>query len=363
MKIGIIASIWIKNPPLGNGFGAQEYLTYEIAEGLKKKGHDVTLFASGDSKTSANLVSVSEKQVIDLHPADNKIKDIFELINISQAYKMAGQFDIIHNHLLPYSLVFTDLFNTPTVHTLHHQIYRPSHFYIYKRYKGQNFISISEAQRKVLPELNYISTVYNGIDPQFYAFKSKPDSDYLLYIGRLKRYKGIHSAIKVAKKLGLKLKIATLFPNPNQPDFEEVNEYWENDIKPNIGENIEHIGVLQGQEKVSLLQNAKALIFPVERDEPFGMTLIEAMACGTPVIAYNRGAMPEIVVDGETGLMVNLETNGAFEELSCATEKVYNLPEAEYLQIRKNCRLRVENNFTVEKMVDKYEEIYFRYRM
>lgn len=383
MKIGIIASIWISNPPQEFGFGAQEYLTYHLAEGLKKRGHDVTLFASGDSRTSVNLVSVTPIQVIDITPSDNKIKDIFELMNISRAYKMAGEFDIIHDHLLPYGLLFADLFPTKTIHTLHHQIYHVSDYYIYERYKDQKFITISNAQRNLKINnpspidvraygntplhLNYIGTVYNGIDPEFYKFKPKPDGHYLLYIGRMKRYKGIHTAIKIAQKLGLELKVATPLPNPSQPDFEDVNEYWEKDIKPQLGGNIQHIGPVSGSKKIEVLSDAKMLLFPIEREEPFGMTLIEAMACGTPVVAYNKGAMSEIIKDAQTGYLVNngvespvkfaTEPKG-FEGLTYAVEKIYHLPEADYLNMRKKSRQRVEDMFTIDKMVEGYEAVY-----
>lgn len=365
--MGIIASIWIKNPPSGFGFGAQEYLTYQIAEGMKKRGHEVTLFATGDSETSVRLVSVSEIQVEDITPADAKTKDIFELINISQAYKMADQFDIIHNHLLPYGLLFADLFKIPTVHTLHHKIYHPSDVYLYKRFKSQNFISISQTQRKVMPELNYIATVYNGIDTGFYSFKEKPAGDYILYLGRLKRYKGIHTAIKLAQKLGIKLKIAAPLPASIQPDYAEVMEYWEKEIMPLTGGNIEHIGEVHGHDKIDILQNAKFVIFPIEWDEPFGMTLVESMACGTPVIAYNKGATREIVADGETGFLINYDDGGGenykiqesgFDGLVLAAKKIADLPEEEYLKMRRNCRQHTENVFGAERMIDEYEKVY-----
>lgn len=368
MKIGLIASIWITVPPKDFGFGAQEYLQYYIAKNLVEKGHDVTLFATGDSKTQAKLISVTPEPVIDIRSSDKKIKDIFELMNVSEAYKHAKDFDIIHNHLLPYGLLFADLFKTPTVHTLHHKIYEErADYYLYQKYKNQQYMSISNAQRKIVPDLNYIATVYNGTDATFHKFKAKPDADYLLYIGRMKRYKGIHTAITLAKKLGLKLKIASPLPSKNQADYDEVIEYWEQDIKPQLGQDIEHIDMLSGKSKVALYQDAKALIFPVEREEPFGMTLIEAMSCGTPVIAYGVGAMPEIITDGKTGYLVNADPhrntdyqtkNNGFSGLYEALQKLYALSEKEYQQMRLDSRHHVEENFTIDKMVDNYEKVY-----
>src|SRR5262249_19897483 len=149
------------------------------------------------------------------------------------------------------------------------------------------------------------ATVYNGVDTDFYRFKQNAGSDnYLFYIGRLKKYKGIHTAISLAKRAHIKLKIAAPLPNISQPDYREVNGYWEQEIKPQLGENIEYVGSVKGEEKINLLGNAKALILPVEREEPFGMTLIESMSCGTPVIAYATGGITEIMVDGKTGFEV-----------------------------------------------------------
>ncbi|MBI4089216.1 MAG: glycosyltransferase family 4 protein [Candidatus Levybacteria bacterium] len=357
MRISIVASIWISVPPKGFGFGAQEYLAYYIAEGLQKKGHQVTLFASGDSKTNARLVSITPKQVEDINFPDPKIKDMFELMNLSAAYKVADSFDIIHNHLLPYGLPFAPLTSTPTVHTLHHEIYNTrAGYFLYKNYPKQNYISISNTQRKIMPELNYIATVHNGSDPNFYAFKKIPDQNYMLFLGRMKKYKGIHTAIKLAQQTGIKFIVASPLPNPNQSDYNEVMEYWKTEIQPNLNKNIEHIDNLKGEDKVTFIQNAKVLISPNEREEPFGMTLIEAMACGTPVIAYNDGACSEIIVNNKTGFLV--DQSAGIQGLREALKKIYNMPQDEYLIMRQNARGHFEKNFTVEKMVDEYEKVY-----
>lgn len=352
MKIAIVASIWISVPPKGYGFGAQEYLAYYIAKILKEKGHDVTLFASGDSHTDAKLISVTPNQVCDMNFPDPKLKDMFELMNLSEAYKYSKDFDIIHNHLLPYGLLFANQNKTPIVHTLHHAIYKTrADIFLYQKYKNQNYISISNAQRKIVPELNYIDTVYNGIDPNFYKFKAESKGEYLLFLGRMKKYKGIHTAIEIAKRTDLKLKIASPMPNKNQSDYREVMGYYDKEIAPNVGENIEYINGVEGDDKIKLLQNAKALISPIERDEPFGMTVIEAMACGTPVIAYIGGAAAEIIKDGETGYLIPRDDKNGL------VDAVKNIDKID----RHKCRELVENKFSVEKMVDNYEKIYKKY--
>lgn len=369
MKIGIIASIWISNPPKGFGYGAQEYLSYYIAEKLTKKGHQVTLFASGDSVTKANLVHVTDKQVIDIKFPDSKISDVFELMNISEAYKRSNDFDIIHNHLLPYGLLFADWSKTPTLHTLHHNIYRThADIFLYEKYKNQNYVSISLAQRQIIPELNYIANVYNGVDTKYYSFKERPDGDYLLYLGRIKKYKGIHLAIAVAKKLNLKLIIAAPLPQQIQNDYSEVMDYWEKEIKPLIGNNIQFINGVAGEKKLNLLQNAKVFMFPDTREEPCPVTPLEAMACGLPVVGYARGSLIEQVTDKVTGFLINQSDKYItgdwavkkmdIDGLSEAVEKIYSMPKEEYLIMRKNCRKHIEKIFTVDKMVDEYEKVY-----
>ena len=354
MKIGIIASIWISNPPKGFGFGAQEYLTYQLAEKLLKKGHDVTLFATGDSQTNAKLISVIPTQLIDDPSATPEMRNEAEIRNVAEAYKHSSEFDIIHNHLLPNALSFAAASTIKTVHTLHHLIYldKPD-FQLYQKYKDQNYVSISNNQRNQVPNLNYVATVYNGIDTGFYKYKEVPDDSYLLYIGRMKKYKGIHTAIKVAKELDIPLKIASPLPSPGQYDYQEVMDYYNEQIKPFENDKIEFINGVEGDNKVRLLQNARAFLFPVERNEPFGMTIIESMACGAPVIAYDQGATTEIVDNNVDGFLCK-----EYDQLKSSVQTILEMDTQAYTSFRKNARSHVEKSFSIEKMVDGYERVY-----
>lgn len=356
MKIGIVGSIWISIPPKQFGFGAQEYLVYQIAEGLVKRGHEVTLFASGDSVTNAKLASVLPHQAIDLgYPGFEK--ETFELMNLQEAYKKTQEFDILHNHLLPLGLLFTPFSKTPTLHTLHHEIKKdkPDKF-LYDKFKDQNFVAISNSQKKIRPDLNYVGTIYNGVDQNYYEFLDKPNGNYLLFLGRLKRYKGIDIAIDICRKLDLELKVAAPPPAIGQPDYEEVAAYWQ-EIKKKIGGKIEFLGEVVGEGKQHLIRNAKYLLFPVQRDEPFGMTLIEAMSCGTPVVAYDRGATSEIITDLENGFLVKAEKEEDSQFMK-VLKLALSLDEDAYLAMRKNARKRVEEKFTADRMVENYIEIY-----
>jgi glycosyltransferase involved in cell wall biosynthesis len=356
MRIGLIASIWISVPPKYFGFGAQEYLASVLADGLSEKGHSVVLFASGGSATRAALHSVVDQPVSTIPSTDSKLKDMYEILNVSEAISQSSSFDILANHLLPYGLPFAPLTGVPVVHTLHHQVYptRADHV-LYDRYRTQPFVSISDAQRLLYPTLRYIQTVYNGTDTTYYQFEDSPTDEYLTTITRLKPYKGIHTAIEVAHQLGQPLKVAAPLPRPHQPDYDDVMAYWQT-IKSSFRGQAEYLGEVVGVSKVGLLQQAKAFLFPIERDEPFGMTLIEAMACGTPVIAFGRGSVKEIVVDGVTGYVV--PPSDGVPGLVRAMQRLNALTETEYRAMRLACRTRVEQHFSSERMVNEYEKLF-----
>lgn len=370
MRIAVLSSNFIRIPPepeyVPKGFsGAPEKVMDVIAEAMVKKSHEVTLFATGDSKFSGKLVSVTEISS-SLDPAIGKgiLQVEYEHLLISKCYQMAknNEFDIIHSIFDIRSSYYAPLVSTPTVATLHNPLTGTRKIILSKVKKNQLFISISNAQRKSLPDLNYISTIYHGVDKNSYPFLSTNKNDSpMIFVGRLFPDKGIITGISVAKRLQKPLYLLGTAL--------EEKDYWKNEILPNIDSKIIYQrGFLNPKELISHYQNAKLFFFPIQWEEPFGLVMIEAMACGTPVVAYARGSVPEVLKDGETGFIVNSSEEDrrgdwiikktGIAGLCEAVNKIYSMPEEQYKQMRKNCRAHVEKNFTVERMVDQYEEIY-----
>jgi glycosyltransferase involved in cell wall biosynthesis len=368
MRIAVLASNFIKIPPKPKDVpkgcsGATEEIVYRISEELVKRGHKVTLFASGDSKTRCQLVSVTKR-------ASAKDKDIgigpheaYEHTLISKCYQMAkdGKFDIIHSHFDTKSAFYAPLVEVPTVSTLHSPLEKIAP--ILAHFKNtQYWVSISDAQRKPVPDMNYIETIYHGLDLKDYPFDAV-GGDYLVFVGRIAPEKGVDLAIKAARKCGMKLIILGW---AKQKYF----KYYSEKVKPFIdGKSIINHGFISRDSLKNYLGRAKALIFPVRWEEPFGLVMIEAMAVGTPVVAYGHGSVPEVVKDGETGYIINskseirnpkkysIETDGV-EGLIDAVQKIVVMPEEEYRKMRFACRKHVEEKFTVEKMLDGYEAVY-----
>ncbi len=366
MRIAILASNYIRIPPRAKDVpkgtsGATEEIVSRITEELVMRGHKVTLFASGDSRTKADLVSVTPH-------ATGKDKNIglgphepYEYALISKAYQMAneGKFDIIHSHYDIKSAFFSPLVHIPTVSTLHSPLDRISP--AIKRFNNsQYFVSISDAQRKAIPDLNYIATIYHGLDLSDYPFDER-GGDHLVWVGRISPDKGTDLAIKVAQHLGMKLLILGWAK-------QKYMKYYSEKVRPFIdGKSIINHGFISRKSLKKYLMKAKALIFPVRWEEPFGLVMIEAMACGTPVVAYAHGSVPEVVSDGETGFIVENESEKSgkckikttgLEGLIEGVSKLYRLSEEEYSNIRKNCREHVEKKFTIKQMIDGYEDVY-----
>jgi len=322
-----------------------------IAEGLAKKGHEVTFFGPLGSKSK--ICRVREIPIAPLYKNEiqrfqkaEKVKEkifyLFDQYIISFIFKenLKKKFDIIHIHPVDRALPFALLTKTPVVYTLHDPIYpwRAKIFEMYQT-KNQHFVSLSNAQRKPAPNLNWAGTVYNGIDLNLFPFNSKPEN-YLLFSGRILAKKGTHVAIKVALKTKENLIIAG-----DRPD----KKFWKEKIEPHLKmKNITYAGFLPYQKIQKLYREAKALLCPIQWEEPFGLTFIESMACGTPVIAFKRGSAPEIIKDGKTGFVVK-----NFEEMVKAIEKIEKIK-------RGDCRKLVEDNFTIEKMVDNYEKVFLK---
>ncbi len=309
-----------------------------LTEELVRRGHDVTLFASGDSITQANLESVHERAL----RLDSSIREygIYEMLQLSQVYERAGEFDVIHSHMGCAALPYAPLVKTPTVHTLH-GIFTPDNEKMFTHARNQPYISISNAQREPRLSLNCVATVYNGIDTSTYQFFPKPsEPPYLAFLGRISPEKGTHLAIDIAKRSGWHLKIA------GKVDAVDV-DYYESEIKPHIdGKQIEYLGEANHVQKNILMGNAYATLFPITWREPFGLVMVESMVSGTPVIAMELGSTSEVILHGETGFLCH-----SVEECVAAIGKVANLN-------RQMCREHVVKNFSAERMADGYEAVY-----
>ncbi|HET57548.1 MAG TPA: glycosyltransferase [Deltaproteobacteria bacterium] len=332
MKIAMLAPIARRTPPRHYGF--RENIISLLTEGLIKRGIDVTLFATEDSETSGRLVSVSPRG----YEEDPSIRPNFlECLHISELFEQAHRFDLIHNNFNYLPLTYTAMTTTPVVTTIHDF---PSEqiMPVYKKYNGRTrYVAISEADR--CPELDYIATIHHGIDPEQFTFQSKR-GDYLLFFGRIHPDEGTKECIDVAKETGMKLVIAGIVQD---------RDYFERFVQPHLDDSrIIHIGNVGPDRRNEILGGARALLHPINFDEPFGLSTVEAMACGTPVIAVNRGSMPEIIQEGVSGFLVR-----------DAAEMVSKVDEVERLD-RRDCRLWVERHFSVDRMVDDYINVYER---
>lgn len=341
LRIAQIAPIWNSIPP--NQYGGIERVVYELSEELVRRGHEVTLFATKDSKTSAKLVSVVSDPMSGKIPWSNPA---YTLFNITNAYKMAKDFDIIHSHTDFWAFPLAFLSLTPTVHTLHNRLpddKESSDYQFYLRYPDQKLISISNNQRQNLPG-NFIATVYNGVDVNNFSFSEKK-GNYLYWTGRINYSKGAKDAILVAKKLGLPLIFAGAHKEDNM-------KFYKEELQPLLNDPlITEVGSLTAEKQRYYYQNALCTLVPIHWEEPFGLVMAESMASGTPVVAYDRGSVPEIVVDGKTGFIVK-EEDGV-DGLVAAIKKIDQIK-------REDCRRHVEEHFTISKMVDHYLDIYYK---
>ncbi len=342
LRIAQVVSLQESVPPKGkNGL---EFMVYYLTEELVKRGHDVTLFAPADSKTNAKLVSVVR------YPATKKWNFGWSSIDYSMASmvkvsEMAGEFDVIHTHIGHTAYYFANLISTPIVETMHSPVHRSrkknKDCYSVdkiKRYEKVHHVFVSRNQRKSSLLMENSSVIHNGINLKNFIFKKDPE-EYFAYLGYITPKKGAHLAVRSAKKAGVKLKLAG--------SFKGCEEYFKREIKPYLKKGyIEYVGVVDPSERNKLLGGAKALLVPVEWEEPFGLVMIEAMACGTPVIGFNRAAVSEIVKEGKSGFIVR-----DVKEMAGAIERIDDVK-------REDCRRHVEKYFTVERMADEYEKTY-----
>ncbi|SFO44461.1 Glycosyltransferase involved in cell wall bisynthesis [Chitinophaga sp. YR627] len=331
MKIAVLAPVSWRTPP--KQYGPWEQVASVLTEGLVQQGLDVTLFATGDSITNAKLSSVREHSLGD-EPGDFKV---WECLHISSLMERAGEFDLIHNHFDFLPLTWSRVIKTPIVTTIH-GFSSPAILPVYQKYNSTtHYVSISNSDRD--PSLTYIDTVYNGLNEALFSFTATPD-DYLLSFGRIHPEKGTHLAIEIAKEAGMRLIICGLIQDEN---------YYREKVAPHIDDKqVVYKGNVGPEDRNNILGKAKALLHPVLFNEPFGLSIAEAMMCGTPVIAFDRGAMKELITDAKTGFLV---TNTA--EAVLAVKKAGNIR-------RNDCREHSLARFSQGKMVSDYIEVYKR---
>ncbi len=333
MKIAQLAPLWIPVPPIT--YGGTELIVYWLTEELIKRGHQVTLFATGDSKTSAKLVPIWPRSLWRAKPQSPHA--IIGLM-YEKVLAMQKEFDIIHDHCEFYTAPFSKFIKKPIISTIHHPLYEEM-IILFKKFSQINYVAISKNQKKMGPGINFVKVIHHGLPVNNYQFNNEPQN-YLLWLSKITPQKGLAEAIEVAKKSGEKLIISGVIPKG-------CEDYFDFRIKPLIdGEQIQFVGAADFTKKVELFKNAKAFIFPIRRAEPFGLVVIESMACGTPVIAYSEGSMPELIEDGENGFLVNNQ-----EEMIGAIKKIDQISRLE-------CRLHVIKKFSLKRMVNKYEALY-----
>ncbi len=330
LRVGILAPIAWRVPP--RAYGPWERVVAILTEGLVARGVDVTLFATADSLTSARLAAVAPRPYAEEPPLDAKV---WECLHIAHAFERAAEFDLLHNHFDFLPLSYSGLIRTPVLTTIH-GFSSDRILPVYERYNATtHYVAISDADRH--PHLAYAATIYHGIPLEEFTFRREPD-DYLLFFGRIHPDKGAAEAIEVARRAGRRLLLAGIVHD---------EAYFARAIAPRLdGDRVAFLGMADPARRDALLGGASALLHLIDFDEPFGLSMIEAMACGTPVIAYRRGSIPEVVDEGETGYIV-----GDIEEAVAA------VPRAAALD-RARIRRRAEERFSQGRMVEDYLRVY-----
>jgi glycosyltransferase involved in cell wall biosynthesis len=336
VRIAILSPAWFPVPP--PGYGGIERIVSLLADGLVDAGHEVTLFASGDSHTKAELSYVYPQA-----PSELIGTALPDLSHALACYARAGEFDVVNDHSGPVAAALGGAVETPVVHTVHGPL-DAEDGEVYERIArvvpGVGLISVSLNQRRPKPHLPWIANCPNAVDLSLYPAKPH-QGDYLLFLGRMSADKGCHRAIAVAMELGMPLKIA------GKSRERRERQYFADFVEPHLGHHgIEYLGEVSHGHKVELLQDARATLFPIEWEEPFGLVMIESMACGTPVIATRHGAVPEVIEHGRGGIVVD-----HFREMPGALEQADALDPME-------CRRYVEERFAPARMVRDYEAAY-----
>jgi glycosyltransferase involved in cell wall biosynthesis len=327
-------------------YGGTERVIYTLTEELVRRGHDVTLFASGDSRTSARFVPTCDRALWHRQPAYRDLTPAWSVI-VGKVLREMGDFDIVHSHLEHFGLSLSRYGEVPVVSTLHGRLDLPELEPVFREYAEAPLVSISHAQRRPVGWANFVATVYHGIDLDEFTFNPRP-GEYLVFLGRVSPEKGLDTAIRVARNVGLPLKVAARMPLRSRA-YAEAHadcEYWEHVIRPLLGEDVEMIGEVSGADRDALLGGAAALLFPIRWPEPFGLVMVEALACGTPVLALGCGSVPEVIADSVTGFVRDTE--------DALVEAVSRLGTID----RATCRREAERRFSPAAMADAYERVY-----
>lgn len=342
LRIAQLVLPWISIPP--KTYAGTERIVYYLTEGLVKEGHEVTLFSVGESKTSAKLEFIIEKAM----GLQNKVMDVlkssfYPIMHVSNCFEHQDQFDIIHSHAQFLGLLFAAISKTPSLHTFHrvYEFEKEDEQELVNRYSNLNFNSISNSQR--VPGINYIATVYNGVDINKFKPSINPKRDYLFWAGRIIEKKGPREAIAVSKALKMPLILAGKITN-----MDYFKKYIEKELD---GKNIKFVGEIHFEEMLRFYQNAKATLVPAKWNEPFGLVPAESLACGTPVVAYDGGALKEIIKHKKVGFLAKEK-----EGVEGLIKHVKNIDSIS----PEDCRQHIIDNFTIDLMVENYEKVYYK---
>ena len=345
MRIAQVAPPLEPVPPFR--YGGTERVVWTLTEELVRRGHDVTLFASGDSRTSARLVPVVERALWHHRPSYEDFGPFWAL-TLGRMWRELDSFDVIHSHLDYLGFPAARGAGRPLVTTVHGRIDLAELEQLYDEFTDIPLVSISESQRTPAPHANWVATVHHGIPLDEFTFRPEPGR-YLAFLGRVSPDKGVDTAIRIALRAGWPIRIAARMPLPfkDNPEVRRDWAYYENEVQPLLqGPHVELIGQVGGEQKDNFLGNAAALLFPIRWPEPFGLVMVEALACGTPVLGLRAGSVPEVIQDGATGFVRDTE-----DELVEAVQQLGQLDRA-------RCRAEVERRFSPTCMANGYEHVY-----
>ena len=344
MRIAQVSPLFEAVPP--KLYGGTERVVYSLTEELVAMGHDVTLFASGDSTTSAKLAPMRDV-ALRLDPTVRDwVASYYQMVEL--IYRRKDEFDVLHFHIDYFPLSLFGRQNVPYLTTVHGRLDVQEFVDVYGTFPDAPMVSISNSQRRPIPNLNWVRTILHGM-PRNILTPQPVKRDYYAFLGRVSPEKGLDRAIRIVGAVGGKLKIAAKVDNADR-------EYYETEIKPLLSQgHVEFIGEIDDSQKPAFLSGAKALVFPIDWPEPFGLVMIEAMACGTPVIAFNSGSVPEVIDDGLTGFIINgsdLETR-----IDNAVKAIGRLGELDPAKVRAQFEKRWSSRRMAEDYVSLYEEL------